>query len=539
MLALLILIQVTAVPGWNQQLEYEHNLRVQEDMRDLDRALEQAATTGTPASTVVELGVRYPTRPFLFNPGPASGTIETGPEGEVQISNADVVGAENAWDGGAAQTYATREIVYRPGYNEYENAPRTAYENGVLYNDYDGTVLAVTEPDVVDGRQVNLVTTTGQLSESSAAPTTLHANPRSDRTQTVAVRSADGSPIEIRLPTQLNESQWRGLLEPELDETGSQPGAYIQTLTVETGSPYNTLVLELDPGSATNPQTYDFRMANVALESDVGRERAHYVTGVDDEDRSLRPGETRQLEVEVRNRYNNPVSGVPVTFERTSGSGEFVVDGQTTTGAIQRTTGSDGRATVRYRSFTNSEVTVSGDLDGSGAMDVPREQTTLVIDTSGDSTGTGADNGGINPYGDRSVVLTGSDVNNAGCGGGGQGGAQCNVDIVLQNRDTTTARTITDTRINFVFTGSAAQNPPQSARMFSQLLQVRGPFVEFTTATSSRTIGADSSKTVSIRFYDTTSGSSPSNMGGVSHLIAITMIYDNGQTATYFVDTSD
>ncbi|MFC6864335.1 hypothetical protein ACFQGE_12810 [Halomicroarcula sp. GCM10025817] len=66
-MSLLVLIQVNAVPAQNQQVEFEHNQRVQQDMLDLDRALLQSGTENVPTSTQIELAARYPTRFFLLN----------------------------------------------------------------------------------------------------------------------------------------------------------------------------------------------------------------------------------------------------------------------------------------------------------------------------------------------------------------------------------------------------------------------------------------------------------------------------------------
>jgi hypothetical protein len=152
------------------------------------------------------------------------------------------------------------------------------------------------------------------------------------------------------------------------------------------------------------------------------------------------------------------------------------------------------------------------------------------------------DDGGINPYGERSVVLVESDVNSDGCAReSGSGGArQCNLDLELLNRDEDSARLIEEIRVNFAFTGSASQSPPRSARTLSRLLQVRGPFVDVgSTAIPPRTIDAGREQTVSLQFYDDTAGTTPSNVGGVSHLIAVTIVYDDEQVSTYFVDTTE
>ena len=55
LMTVLVLIQTNAVPAQNQQVEFEHNQRVQQDMLGLDRAVLQAATSDVPTTADVEL----------------------------------------------------------------------------------------------------------------------------------------------------------------------------------------------------------------------------------------------------------------------------------------------------------------------------------------------------------------------------------------------------------------------------------------------------------------------------------------------------
>lgn len=404
LLTLLVLIQVTAVPSWNQQIEYEHNQRVQQDILSVDGAVEEIAAVGVADSAVVEMGVQYPSRPFLFNPPPAIGTVSTTAEGTVSFENAALAGVSNYDITG--EGFDSAAIRYDAGYHAYGNAPVTVYENTLVTNRFSGgELVALGGQQLVDGRTVTLFTVDGALSVGQVAPRALDIVALSAPAEEVGLTSQSaGDTVTVRVPTTLSTAEWNELLSDELDPDGTDPDRYVTSATVESGH----LVLELEAGVR-----YDLRMAKVGVGSGYESEGAHYGTPVDLDTGSLRPSETRQLSLQVRDRLNNPVSGVPVSATVTAGGGNLVVS--------EDTSDQSGRATFVYQApgsgtFPQS-VTVTATFDGrdadatAGSSGSPGETVTFTVDVREATDETGGDDDGdrvsqINPgSGSGSIIL--------------------------------------------------------------------------------------------------------------------------------------
>ncbi|WP_224268544.1 Ig-like domain-containing protein [Haloprofundus salinisoli] len=342
----LSMYQAQVVPADNEQVEFDHNQRVQADLLDARNAILQSAGTGTTQPVSVSLGARYPNRVLFVNPPPASGrlsTTESVADGIV-IRNARAIDTETAdyWTGEDPRAFETRSLEYTPDYTRYQNPPTTVYENSVLYNRFDnGATLPRSEQTLIDGRRISLVSLDGELSTERTGTEPLDVRPVSASTRTTTVTS-DGEPIRISLATRLSQEQWEALLEDE---------GYVADVSVTEG--VLTITLEGD-------ETYSLRMARVGVGSGVAEETRAYVIDIEGDGATVQSGATQRLTVEVRDRFGNPVSGVDVDPEVTSGGGSVSTPEGTTTG-------SEGRVTVVYEAPENNddvEVTVGyGDSD--------------------------------------------------------------------------------------------------------------------------------------------------------------------------------
>lgn len=359
LMVMVVTIQVTAVPVFNQNTEYQHNQRVHGQFDLLRTNLILAATTGDGSSAQLDLGTDYPGRPFLLNPPPATGTIRTDPGGTVEVRNAGATGEVGDYWTGATQTYTTRPITYRPNYNEYDNAPQTHIENGVLYNQFDGGQIALSDENLVDGRQISVLLVNGSLSKSGSASQSIDIEATSAPVRTVTVRN-ETAPIVVSVPTRLSEESWRKLLA---DEFVAQ-GGHITTISYLEGDPYNQLVVELEAGV-----TYELAIGKLGVGDDIDRPGPEYVTSVDTDERHLPPGQSTRLTVEVRDRYDNPVSGVSVDASVVSGEGTVV--------PVDPVTGSDGRATFRYRAPV--DATTASVEARIASSPTPRQAATFTI----------------------------------------------------------------------------------------------------------------------------------------------------------------
>lgn len=395
---LLALVQLNMVPAENQQVEFEHNQRVQGDMLSLDRGILAAATENVPGSTQVELAARYPPRFFLLNPGVGAGSIETTLPGTVTLSGVVAPDADHYWNG-SDRTFRTRFVRYRPNYHEYRNPPATLYEHDALVNVFgSGAVLPVDSGGFIDGSEINLVTVDGALSLASTSSKAVETTPLSAPAQPIPVTNASGEQIVLRLPTTLSQADWEGLLADELTDSGGS----VETVSVTAGDPYNTLAVTLEPGS------YDMRLGRVGVGRSVDRSvlGAHYLAAVGDlRGQSIRPGETRALHVQVRDRYNNPIQG-NVTFA--SADGGFVRDDGTTVDAATVVQTADGEARALFEpdaDFTGTAVVTATLGDPADALE--REEVAFNVTVVDDGTGTNQTSpeavSSINPWANETV----------------------------------------------------------------------------------------------------------------------------------------
>jgi hypothetical protein len=395
-LALLALVQISAVPAANQQIEFEHSQRVAGDFQGLDENVERVAETGISRSTRIEAGVRYPPRLFLLNPPPVSGRLQAENSGDIQLQNVRAQDPETRdyWTGDDPQSRPTVSLSYQADYNEFASKPSIRYETGLLYRQFENSEsdVVVDPGNIVSGRRISLVALEGSFSTSTESDATINAAPVSAPARTISVTDRSASnPIRITIPTDLSEERWVGeILNDEIDNNGqstagltscadiqsdeatfdSNNARYVADCTYNNGA----ITIVMEPGA-----TYDLRMAKVGLGSGFSEEGAAYLTTVSGDETSILTGQTQQLTVEVRDQYNNPVSGVPVTFSPASGSG-------TVSAPNPVTSDENGRATVTFTpSSTTDSKTVTASILGGGSDEL--EATFNLEVTSGGGGG--------------------------------------------------------------------------------------------------------------------------------------------------------
>lgn len=379
LMAMLVSIQATAVPVWNQGIEYQHDVRIEEELADFQDDILRTARDGGDRSDAIELGVTYPTRPFLISPTDPTGTLATTPEGTVTVAGAVAEGeAGDYWDGSPV-TYTTRSITYQANYNEYRNAPRYVIENTAYFEQYPDRDLPVSESSLVDDQRINLVLINGSVSRTGVRPAVISTREVSAPVDTTLVR-ADGEPIRVAIPTLADRTYWETALGDERIENGG----HVTALTFQEGEPYNRVTVQLEAGP-----TYRLRTAAVGVGDAREREVPHYLTEGRG-DATLGVNEPEEIEFVVRDRYTNPVSGVDVEAVVVDGPGELV--------AVDDVSDTDGTVTYRYVSGAAGEATVRATFGPSPGTLETAERTISVYGTGGggaggtggsDATGTG------------------------------------------------------------------------------------------------------------------------------------------------------
>ncbi|QZX99742.1 Ig-like domain-containing protein [Halobaculum rubrum] len=421
--------QATVVPDQNREVEFLHNQEVQTDMVELSSGITATGRTGDAAPATVKLGTRYPSRTFFVNPPPASGRLQTvdPPDGgNVTLENITIQSSANGeandyWNVAANRNKSTRFIVYEPGYNLYRGAPTTRYESGVAFNRFsNGANLTLTDQGVVRGDRITLVAVSGELQRNGVS--TVSVDPES--ISSISRRERVSGELTIVIPTTLSNETWENELLNEEIEDGWVNGT-------ESISGEDRIRIHLNDN-----RNYSLGIAAVHVGSGDGPDRSAAYLDIDQRPSEMTEGTTREVVVEVRDQFGNPVSGTTVTGYASDGS--FVDD----TNATVRTNG-DGRAIFEYTAGTanttlNFSFADDPALAGFDASTAENASVDITVNDGG-AAGTGDDAEGINPASAGEIRLEDETTNGKSV-----------ADLVLNNTANTTVN-VTNARVSFYF----------------------------------------------------------------------------------------
>ena len=387
--------QAFAVPEQNREVEFNHNQQVQTQLQDLRNAIVSVPGQPSQQAVSVQLGTRYPSRLVATNPGPPSGLLYTdGTNDEsrnLTVHNAEAITPETAdyWTGTTPRHYNTGAIAYKPEYNVYGGAPETVYEHSVVYNQFRDADVTRSEQAMVDGRDITLVALNGSMSRSESGSVTVDVQPKSQSSRTVRVTNAtETSNVSVSFLSRLPASEWEGLLADEIDPNPGNTSneTYIANVT-ETEGPgsLNEITIVFERGA-----TYRLKMAKAGVGTRVTDESEAYLTTVGNKNVSVAKGDSKEIVLELRDAYNNPVSDVEV-----NGS----VEGNA--GTLDRTTAttdSDGQVTFEYQTGSGTPIATNQlnfsfrRLDSSSFDATAPENVSINVDVTSGS-GNGGNNG--------------------------------------------------------------------------------------------------------------------------------------------------
>jgi hypothetical protein len=440
--ALLILgisiYQATVVPQQNARVEFDAYQAATDDMVSVRDDVVTAGTEGASASTTVRTGATYPARSIFVNPGAPSGTVSTAPAPNVSLSGVRAVESEpenvqRFWNT-TSGTYETNRVTFDPSYNEFDGSPITVADQSV-YRLPDDRVLPISAGSSIQGNRITLVTVRGDFAASGRS-VPLTADPVSTATRTVVV-TGTGATFDVTVPTPIPASAWNDTVAPDV----------VANPNVVTTTPVGDDAARI---TFDGSRQYELRLAAVELraQSDssvVERPDPTYVVPVTANGTAV-GGQPTPVTVEVRDRYDNPVSGTEVNLTLIRGQGQFLQGGTT---RVVSTDG-EGRATVSLRPAASYEgnltVRAQGDFDGNGTIErIERTDVGLSLAGSGDTPEVNEETGGV-ALGVSAASGTGRASNVA--------------DITLNNT-ADADRTITEIRVAFYFAAgqNAGDNP--------------------------------------------------------------------------------
>lgn len=199
--------QASILPNQNEEIEFKHSQRVQDDLVHVRNAVMQAYETGENQFVTVELGTNYPVRLVGVNPPPPTGSIRTSGADPVSVEDGSGTTITDSVCPGDGET---RALAYVDGYNAYRNAPKIRYENTVLYKRFNGSTLTMTDQALVENDTINLVLLTGRYSRQGTDAVSIDFEAGTGGETSVT------DPV-VTVPTRLDESTWEELLDGTVD----------------------------------------------------------------------------------------------------------------------------------------------------------------------------------------------------------------------------------------------------------------------------------------------------------------------------------
>ena len=402
------LYQATVVPDQNREVEFNDYLEASTDLTELRNALLDAASSDTQRGVTVKTGTRYPARAVFVNPGPATGTVRTGPAENVTLWNVEAVSDhENVGryvdSEGNALSVPTRALAFEPQYNQLD-ATEVRLANGLVYRNASRPVALSTQP-IVKGNRITILSVAGEL-EANGHSTDLTVEPISAYSRTIGVRNESADPVTLTIPSRISATRWEAIFESQ-DDTG-------HVESVSPGPRPNTVNITLEKSTH-----YELRIAQLEVRQrddtpDVTPSTPRYVVG--QQEGILEEGDDGRvkLTVEARDRFNNARSNANLTFNASDGVFEDRDGDVLGSSSATVKTSADGRAVIWYNAskfgLQTVDVYLGDEVDDSLSAEQTLTYRVRTSGTGGAPSGDGADGGLFLYLEDVSITPKSNDI---------------------------------------------------------------------------------------------------------------------------------
>jgi hypothetical protein len=197
--------QAFVVPNQNQQIEFNHNQRVQGDMVELRNAVLTTETTGQDGYVTVELGTEFPPRLVALNPPPPTGTLYTTDRRPVVVRER-ATGADVTTEVCPGSEIRTRFVEYSPDYTEFANPGTIRYENSLVYTAFeDDAVVRLSGQEFVRDGTVRIIPIRRSFNRGGSG--TVPVEPKAGPVETSRLTD-----VNVTVPTGLSERRWEDAL---------------------------------------------------------------------------------------------------------------------------------------------------------------------------------------------------------------------------------------------------------------------------------------------------------------------------------------
>lgn len=292
--------QVWVVPSQNAEVEWNHNLEVQDDMVDVRNTVLASKISGDEGYAAVQLGSEYPSRVIAVNPPNPTGTLRSTEPKPISVTSGgdditDVVCGAEDLEGNYYIENETRFLEYEGQYNELDNHGVIRYENSILYHDYEDADVVRSSQRLLQDDEISIVPLVESYSEQGRERVVVEPRPGLISTERV-------SGPTVTLPTELDEDKWQTLLEPELEKRNELDDATIdEVVNVSNGN----LTLSLE-------RTYQIECAAIGVnEAPASGDRDAYP----DPEEDVHPAEVAGVRYDRSTSYQNIQKVVGIVFE--------------------------------------------------------------------------------------------------------------------------------------------------------------------------------------------------------------------------------
>ncbi len=346
LIALLGLIQAVAVPQWVRGEEQDHFKLVTSEFSSLAKVIALTASTGSPNTVTVDLGVEHQSYPFLVTPPDMASSLLVK---KLKMSVAYNETLPNGTLHSVKENFITSAIILVPNYM-YRGNVDFIYEHGYAFRKYDQANITMVDQNSFRNGSITLYilnTTFGNM--SSTQPVNLNFAPVSYG----GVIKVDNATITFE---SLNPSYWKDSLKNIGTVTVSGNNVTVKVKNVQLSMAH----IVGSPESNVNAVTPSLDLI-VPMISKL----------------DLLLGETGKIEVLARDQFGNPLPGVNITASVTGGIG--TVRGVSGSNSY---TGSNGLATFYFTATGGNK----GKIDFTGVYKGVTRTTSLdviVTDISG------------------------------------------------------------------------------------------------------------------------------------------------------------
>lgn len=317
--------QVSVAPQVQAEAEYEHASEVIQGAANVQSDTIEVATTGNLRSSTVQMGTEYPASVVLLHPPDPSGTILTEEPNPLLLRNSQAVREETAdYVDGTTQDYEHKRLRYSPNYNEFRSAGDSTIEQGVLYQDYESSNRIVATPNLVNGNQISLIATTGNISHGGQQAKVVETVPLSASEETTLVED-DGDPIHITFESDLSVAEWEDILSSEIDPN-TPPSSVNDKYIVDIRNSSGQIVIELEQGQVYELSTskVGYKLGEQASFPESEQPEATYLTTSEPTEQTVQTNETVRVTVQARDSYNNPIANTVVDASADKGDASVV-----------------------------------------------------------------------------------------------------------------------------------------------------------------------------------------------------------------------